>query len=352
MRLIFVTLISIYSLALNAQVGGKSVYEFLNIPVSARAARLGGVYNNIYDGDAGLAINNPAMLQPQMHKHMSLTYLPYFAGTHFSNFSYVHDFDFATFQFGTIFMNYGQNKRYDEFGVEQGLFNVNDVALFAGAGKKLSEKYAVGANTKLVYSQIDNFWSMGVFTDLAGMYIDTGKLFTASLVLSNIGFQLKPYTRGNQELMPFDVQLGFSKRFRYLPFRINVAAHNFQRWDMQYDNPSPNTRGTSIFGQPEERSGASIFFDNLARHLTLGGEFELGKALRVGFGYNHQRRAELKLDSRGGFSGFSFGFGMHIKRFDIQYAIGRYTLAGAANQLTMNINLGEHTKTRAAKSIE
>jgi hypothetical protein len=352
MRFFLFIIACIYSISAFTQVGGRSVYEFLNIPVSARAASVGGVYNNIYDGDAGLATNNPAQLQPMMHKHMSLTYLPYFAGTHYSNFNYVHNFDFATFQFGTIFMNYGQNKRYDEFGVEQGLFNVNDVALFAGAGKKLSEKYSVGANTKLVYSQIDNFWSMGFFTDLAGMYIDTAKLFTASLVLSNIGFQMKSYTRGNQELMPFDVQLGFSKRFKHLPFRIMVTAHNFQRWDMQYDNPNPGQTSTGIFGPPEEKSGASIFFDNLARHLTLGGEFELGKALRLGFGYNHQRRAELKLDSRGGFSGFSFGMGVHIKRFDIQYAIGRYTLAGAANQLTLNINLGEQTKTRKAKSEE
>lgn len=346
LRIFFALLLVVCSTAIQAQVGGKSAYEFLNLPVSARATALGGVYNNVYDGDAGLAINNPAMLQPSMHKYMSLTYLPYFAGTNYSNFNYIHNFDFATFQFGTVFMNYGQNIRYDEFGVAQGLFNVNDVALFSGFGKKLSEKYSVGTNAKLVYSQIDNFWSMGFFTDLSGMYIDTAKLFNASLVLSNIGFQLKPYTKGNQELMPFDLQIGFSKRFRHLPFRISVMAHNFNRWNMQYDNP--NATQANLFGQVQERSGASIFFDNLARHFSLGGEFELGKALRLGFGYNHQRRAELALDSRGGFSGFSFGFGMKIKRFDIQYALGKYALAGSANQLTFNINLGEQTKTRKA----
>lgn len=330
-----------------AQVGGRSAYNFLNIPVSARATALGGVYNNVYDGDAGLAINNPAMLQPSMHKYMSLGYMPYFAGTHYANFNYVHNFDFAAFQFGLVNMNYGQNIRYDEFGVEQGLFVVNDMALFSGFGKRLNEKYSVGANAKLVYSQIDNFWSMGMFTDLAGMYIDTAKLFTASLVLSNIGFQLKPYTERNQELMPFDLQIGFSKRFRHLPFRISVMAHNFQRWNMLYDDPNAQPQ-SNVFGQAQERSGASVFFDNLARHFSLGGEFELGKALRLGFGYNHQRRAELALDSRGAFSGFSFGFGMKIKRFDIQYALGKYALAGTANQLTFNINLGEQTKTRKA----
>lgn len=335
----------------HAQVGGKSAYEFLNIPVSARAASVGGIYNNVYDGDAGLSVNNPAMLQPSMHKHMSLTYLPYFAGTHFANFYYVHNFDFATFQFGATMMNYGQMQRYDEFGVDQGLFNVNDVALSAGAGKRLSEKYAVGTNARLVYSQIDNFFSMALFTDLAGMYIDTAKNFTASLILANLGFQMKPYTRGNQELMPFDLQLGFSKRFKHLPFRINVTAHNLLRWNMQYDS-GQSTTATSGFGDPNERSGASIFFDNFFRHLIFGGEIELGKALRVGVGYNHQRRGELALESKGGFSGFTFGAGLKIKRFDIQYAFGRYTLAGPANQLTLNLNIGEMTKTRKAKGSE
>lgn len=135
MRYLIILFLHFFWFTTDAQVGGKSAYEFLNIPVSARAASVGGVYNNVYDGDAGLSVNNPAMLQPTMHKHMSLTYLPYFAGTHFANFNYVHNFDFATFQFGAMLMNYGQMERFDEFGVNQGLFNVNDVAISAGAGK-------------------------------------------------------------------------------------------------------------------------------------------------------------------------------------------------------------------------
>ena len=98
-----------------SQSGGKSTYEFLAIPTSARATALGGSYNNIYDGDAGLAISNPAMLQPAMHKNMSLSYSPYIAKTNYANLNYVHDLKLATFQFGTVYMNYGKQEEYDEF---------------------------------------------------------------------------------------------------------------------------------------------------------------------------------------------------------------------------------------------
>ena len=152
-------------------------------------------------------------------------------------------------------------------------------------------------------------------------------------------------------MLPVDVQIGFSKRFKHLPFRLNITAHDFQRWDVRYDDPNAvDPNANSPFGQPNDGpSGAGKFFDNFMRHLIIGSELELGKALWVGFAYNHQRRAELALESKGGFSGFSVGTGLHIKRFDIQFAMGKYALAGAANQLTLNINLGKQIKTVKAE---
>ncbi|GAJ03981.1 unnamed protein product, partial [marine sediment metagenome] len=44
------------------QVGGKSTYQFLNLPVSARAASLGGKINSIKDNDLSLAFYNPSLL--------------------------------------------------------------------------------------------------------------------------------------------------------------------------------------------------------------------------------------------------------------------------------------------------
>jgi len=355
LKRLFVLLLGVSQLAF-AQIGGKSTFQFLDLPVSARATAQGGVYNHLYENDAALAFGNPAMLQAAMHKHMSISYLPYFAGSHLANFSYVHDFKLATFQFGTQFMNYGKLIQYDELGNDQGLFNATEISLMAGAGRAYKEKFKFGANAKLAYSQIESYSALGMAFDFSAMYVDTGKLFSASLIIRNVGFQMKTYTKGNksQEVMPTDVQFGISKRLKHLPFRINITAHNFTRWDVRYDDPNATSQtSTIIFEEAEKKTnGAGIFFDNFMRHLILGGEFQFGKAFNLGFAYNHQRRAEMALDSKGGLAGFSMGFGLKIKRMGIQYGVAKYTSAGSANQITLNVSLGEQIKVKKAKSLE
>ncbi|MCB9227408.1 MAG: type IX secretion system protein PorQ [Chitinophagales bacterium] len=340
-----------------AQVGGMSTFQFLDMPVSARAAAQGGVYNHIYDTeDAGLAIGNPAMLQKGMHKHISMSYLPYFAGSHYANASYVHSFNFATFQFGAQFMNYGKQERYDEYGNSQGTFGASDVALVVGAGRSFfSDKLKFGANVKLAYSQIESYNAMGMAFDLAGMYVDTAKNFSASLIVKNVGFLMKTYVKGKgQEMMPTDVQFGISKRFKHLPFRINITAHNFTRWDLIDDNGVANDNQTgSIFGEEDKKPKKGVvFLDNMMRHIIIGGEFEFGRVFSLGFAYNHHRRQELKFPNKAGLSGFSFGAGLHIKRVDIQYSFAKYTVAGSANQFTLNLNLGEQIKHRKPQKKE
>lgn len=331
-----------------AQSGGTNTFQFLDMPVSARAAAQGGVYNHIYETeDAGLAIGNPAMLQKGMHKHLSMSYLPYFAGSHYANASYVHSFNFATFQYGVQFMNYGKQERYDEYGNSQGLFNVTDAAIVVGAGRSYMDKFKFGVNVKLAFSQIESYNALGMAFDLSSMYVDTSKNFSASLIVRNVGFLMKTYVKGKgQELMPTDVQFGISKRFKHLPFRINITAHNFTRWDLIDDNGvANNTQTSSVFGEDDKKPKKGVvFLDNMMRHIIIGGEFEFGRVFSLGFAYNHHRRQELKFPNKAGLSGFSFGAGLHIKRVDIQYSFAKYTVAGSANQLTINLNLGEQIK--------
>ncbi len=354
MNRILIVIIAVVQVAF-AQIGGRSTFQFLDMPVSARATAQGGIYNHLYENDAGLALGNPAMLQSSLHKQMSLSYLPYFAGSHSANFNYIHDLDLATFQFGTQFMNYGQFVEYDELGTEQGLFNVTDVALIVGAGHSYKDKFKFGANAKLAFSQIESYTALGMAFDMSAMYVDTSKYFSASLIIRNLGFQMKSYTgrKGEgQELMPTDVQFGISKRFKHLPFRINVTAHNFTRWDIRYDDPNAVQATTSIFNDDEDTGpvAVGVLFDNFMRHIIIGGEFQFGKAFNLGFAYNHHRRAELALDTRAGLAGFSFGFGIKIKRMGIQYGLGKYTNAGTANHLSLLMNLGQQIKTRKAKT--
>ena len=83
------------------------------------------------------------------------------------------------------------------------------------------------------------------------------------------------------------------------------------------------------------------------RHFTFGTEILLSENFQLRIGYNHQRRQELKLrdDSKSGMVGFSFGFGVKIKKFRLDYARSIYSLAGASNHIGIAIRLNDFKKT-------
>ena len=54
------------------QIGGKSVYQFLNLVTSPRQAALGGKVITIFDYDVNQALFNPATINPEMDGHLSV----------------------------------------------------------------------------------------------------------------------------------------------------------------------------------------------------------------------------------------------------------------------------------------
>lgn len=332
-----------------AQIGGENVYKFLSIPTSARATTFGGTYNSIFDNDVSLAVQNPATLNPFMHKQISMSYIPYFGGVSFGNFSYVHDFKPATFQFGATYLNYGKLPEYDEYGTQTGLMIANDVVLQAGAGRSFKDKYKFGANAKLITSQLGEFASVGMAFDLAAMWVDTARNLNVSLNINNLGFQMLTYRKGNQEFLPVDVQLSFSHRLKHVPFRFIITAHHLHQWNIRYDDPNAAQQTTSIFDDEKEVKPAVKVIDNIGRHLIIGGEIYIGKMITLGLAYNHLRRAELALPSYGGLAGFSFGMGLHINRFSLEYGFAKYALPSSINHITLNIDLAKNVKYKKRK---
>ncbi|MFN5885727.1 MAG: hypothetical protein ACK445_10335, partial [Bacteroidota bacterium] len=43
-----------------------------------------------------------------------------------------------------------------------------------------------------------------------------------------LGTQIKTYRAGNNETLPFNLQVGVSKKFAHAPFRFSLVAHNLQ----------------------------------------------------------------------------------------------------------------------------
>ncbi len=337
----------IFTLSLNAQVGGDNVYEFLNSPPTARVAGLAGNLITVKDSDVSLGYQNPASLNPEMHLGLSFNYNFHLSGINegFAAFGYYLEKYKTSLHVGGKFINYGDFITTDEFGNTFNSFNVSENVIFLGASRQLYEKLSVGLNIKAISSSLETYNSFGLAVDLAAMYQDTASNFAITFLTKNFGSQLSTY-QDKQENLPFEMQIGLSKRLKHLPFRWSIIYHNLNTWNILYDDPN-TVENTLLIGEANTEDGPTkIFFNNLGRHLILNGEFLFGKkeVFNIRFGYDHKLKKELSVDNLRSLAGFSFGLGFKIKMFRIDYGRTFFHLAGGTNHLSISTNLTRFTK--------
>jgi hypothetical protein len=258
-RLVFFILLLCSASFLFSQTGGQRVYSFLNLPSSARVTAGGGAVMALTDADVSLSYHNPALLNRQMHGRITASTAAYYAGINFGYFGYAHNIkNIVMMQGGIQYLAYGTFKGADVTGNENGTFKANEIALHAGVSRTYGTKYHYGMNLKLISSSYESYSSFGLSTDWAAAYFDSARNFTASLLIKNIGFQFKPYIKGNRDPLPVDIQLGFSKRLKHVPFRIGVVAHSLNRFNMRYED---NTEQTNVvFGDTAESECCPSFY--------------------------------------------------------------------------------------------
>jgi hypothetical protein len=224
-----------------------------------------------------------------------------------------------------------------------GDFSAYDMALVVGWGRILHPGFSIGSNLKFIYSDMYKTNSSGVAIDVAGTYFNDKTHFCVTLAARNAGRQLNPYTTGDVQPLPFDLQLGVSKRLLHVPLRISVLAHHLQKWDIRYDNPA-DVSVDPLTGLPVEERKLSAFSDKLMRHFVIGAELAPSKSFSLRVGYNYQRRKELAVDTRLSTVGISWGFGLRIKKLYFSYARSAYHLAGSPNVITLTTSIGDFLK--------
>lgn len=316
------------------------------MPIAARTAALGGNMTSIADNDINLGFNNPSLINSSYDNSIALNYVNYFAGINYGGVSYANSFDkvgsfMATFQY----MDYGTFDYADETGTLGGTFSAQDFALVLGWGRQLDSLFSIGANAKLIYSYYESYNSFGIAVDVAGTYRSkTG--WTMSLVASNIGSQLTTYVSGDRSPLPFDLQYVVSKRLKHVPFLFSVAYDHIEKWDLTYEDPQNPSGGTDpVTGEPEYKTGAAKFADQFLRHIIVGGEIYIGKNIVLRGAYNYRRRQELKLNEKAGMVGFSWGFGIRVYKFKINYSRSAYQLSGGSpNYISLTFDFNSFTK--------
>ncbi len=329
-----------------AQIGGRYAYSFLEKPVSARVAALGGNVLAIHDNDINLALVNPSLINEQMNNFISLAYVDFFSDINYGFAQYGHTFNsIGSFVATLQYNHYGTFDYADEAGNISGTFTASDAVLNIGWGRRLSERFTIGAALNLIYSGYESYNSFGFAFDVAGSYFSPSG-WEMSLVASSIGAQLSAYSPGGERNpLPFNLQYALSKRLEHLPFRFSFIYDHIEKWDLMYEDPhNPSDGIDPITGDPMYKTGMAKFGDNFMRHIILGGEFYLGKNIVLRGGYNYRRRQELKLNGKPGMAGFSWGFGIRISKFKFNYARTTFNRNGSPNYISMTFDLDSFLK--------
>jgi hypothetical protein len=333
-----VVFLLLLSVPVRSQKGGESVYSFLGLANSAKVAALGGEVVSLMDNDLNMVLHNPALLTPDMHGHLALNYVNYFAGVNFGYAAYSnHREGWGSFAAGIQYVNYGTFERTDELGEVLGTFRASDYALNLSYARPIIDTFlTAGISLKPIFSSLEQYTSLGIAVDLGITYHNPRTLTTLGMVVKNAGFQITSYS-GTRESLPFEIQAGITQGLAHAPFRFNITFQHLERWDLTY--VSGDQDDDNLFEQVTEQSGFDVFGDKMMRHLVFGAEFLIKDRFHVDLGYNYKRRQEMKVDERTGLVGFSWGFGIRVSKFQISYGRASYHLAGGTNHLSLTTNL-------------
>lgn len=161
----------------------QTAYNFLRLPVSARAAAVGGDGIALIEDDASLIFHNPALLSSVSDKQLALNFMTYMAGSTTASASFNRAVgERATWAVSGQFMNYGTMKQTDASGQQTGDFSAKDIAMAGYFSYMLSDRIAGGVTAKVVSSFIGDYSSWGVAFDLGLNYYNPESEFSASIV--------------------------------------------------------------------------------------------------------------------------------------------------------------------------
>ena len=179
-------------------------FEFLSVdPVAHRTGMGYALYNDGYD-----VHYNPGGLAFADNTFYSISYLNYFAGTHFGYLGYER----RQLGMGVRYFYSGSMKKTDEFGVvEEGTFGVHHIDLNVGKGF-IYKDVGLGISLKGVYASIDTLNAIGVGIDAGAIYTIKDPGVQVGLSVKNVGMGLKAYI-DDKEMFPYEITLSAAKLF-------------------------------------------------------------------------------------------------------------------------------------------
>ena len=309
-KLVFVLYILLASTA--AAQESNSVFNFLEMPVSAHATALGGRNISLIEDDASLVFSNPALLSSVSDKTLNLNFMTYLQGCNVGSAAFVKILgERSTLGVTAQYANYGKMEETTADNVTLGSFSAMDMALSGMYAYNLSDRWAGGATGKFIYSKYGDYSSIALAVDLGVNYYNEETDFSLSAVARNLGGQVKAFGDTHEKL-PFSLQMGFTKRLAHAPFRVSVTLVDLTRWDKEY-----------YFTAGEDISTGKM----LMNHLAAGVDFLPTDYMYLSLGYNFRKANEMDAVGSSHAAGLCAGAGLHLSRFSFGLAYAQYHLS-------------------------
>jgi hypothetical protein len=292
---------------------GEEVFTFLRYPSSARVNALGGNTVSLIERDPSLAFHNPALLGAEMDGMVNLNYMNFISDINLGSALFTKALgENSAWGIGADFISYGNFKQTTEENMITGDFSVKDVGLHAFYSKELSERWQGGLSLKFLYSSLESYTSLGVAVDAGLSYYNSETALSFGITLKNIGAQLKAYDEKRFK-MPWDIQLGMSKKMAHAPFRFSLTAMYL----------------------------TDFSFKTFTKHWVLGLDYVPSDNFWIGIGFNPKTNADMKLQGGNILSGFSGGAGISIKMFDVGVSVAKYHPSALSLLMSISTTLGD-----------
>lgn len=326
---LFILLLSFFIQSVAAQTGSV-VFNFLRYPSSARANALGGHNVSLVERDPSLIFHNPALLGNEMDGMINLNYMNYISDINVGSALFTKAFkDRGAWGIGVTYFSNGKFKGMDSENRPTVDFTANDISLNGFFSYDLSERWRGGASMKFLYSNYDIYTSLGLCVDVGLSYYNSESDFSYGITLKNIGAQLKPYYEERQK-MPWDIQMGITKRLAHAPVRLSVTAMYLNRWKFDYMDDLEE-------GGYKKDNFARAFF----KHLVFGLDYVPSENFWLGVGFNPKTNMDMKLQGGNALSGFSAGAGVKIKMFDVGVSVAKYHPSALSMMVSISTTLSD-----------
>lgn len=315
--LLFLSLVA--ASAAFAQPSRLTGFGLLRLEPSARATALAGAYGTGTGEDVNALFANPALLDATSHRRLSVSYLNHLADINAGFVAYGHHVERLG---GTVggairFLSYGDFERADAEGTRTGdTFGASDAIITLSYARPYSERVHLGANAHALFSSIDDASAQAFAVDLGATYRVPERGFALSASLRNFGVVTGDFgTEG--DVLPLDLRISVSKQLQYVPLLITVAGYDLASFE--------NENGSAL--------------NEIARHLSVGGELQLGAPFAIRVGYNHRLHEDLSTGERLDLAGLGLGFGLNLRRVGFDYAYNAWSSFGGLHHLTLRTRL-------------